>query len=212
MLKQFHVIFQQFSKETLNYSSCKIGRIDLKMAQYTNSTPRSDDWELYLQPIPYIECLVVLIILLIGLKIQLQRFKQQQNVNIIKEIGEGVVHVFATVTDWCALMQDYDDTIPMKQVIKAQVTPYPNKTAVQPERREDNQDPRDLVKKMMVEQQQAAIAVKWVLLPLEMLMDEQFLAVLHTIEEITDIAPLREASLQLPKKIYEIIRVHKQLA
>ena len=43
-------------------------------------------------------------------------------------------------------------------------------------------------------------------------MDEQFLEVLHTIKEITDIVLLREASLQLPKKIYEIIRVHEQLA
>ena len=63
----------------------------------------------------------------------------------------------------------------------------------------------------MAEQQQAAIAIKWALLPLEMLMDEQFLVVLHAIEEISDITPLREASLQLPKKIYEIIRVHEQL-
>ena len=42
-------------------------------------------------------------------------------------------------------------------------------------------------------------------------MDEQFLAVLHAIEGITDITPLREASLQLHKKIYEIVRIHEQL-
>ena len=63
----------------------------------------------------------------------------------------------------------------------------------------------------MAEQKQAAIAVKWAILPFETLMDEQFLAVLHAIEEITDVTPLREASLQLPKKIYELVRIHEQL-
>ena len=110
------------------------------MAQCTNSMPEYNDWELYLQPIPYTECLVVLIILLFGLKIQLQRLKQQWNVNLIKEFKEGVVHVFVTVTNWCAYMQDYDDTILKKQVVEAQVTPYQNKTAVQPERREQNRN------------------------------------------------------------------------
>ena len=103
-------------------------------------------------------------------------------------------------------MPDYDDTIQKKQVVEAQVTPYQNKTAVQPERREENRNPWDLAKEMMAEQKQAAIAVKWAILPLETLMDEQFLAVLYAIEEITDITPLREASLQLPKRIFEIIK------
>ena len=33
------------------------------MAQYTNSTPNSNDWKLYFQPSPYSECLVVLIVM-----------------------------------------------------------------------------------------------------------------------------------------------------
>ena len=63
----------------------------------------------------------------------------------------------------------------------------------------------------MAEQRQAALAVKWAILPLETLMDEQFLLILHAIEEITDVTPLREAALQLPKKIYEIVRQYEQL-
>ena len=55
------------------------------------------------------------------------------------------------------------------------------------------------------------MAVKWAILPLETLMDEQFLLILHAIEEITDVTPLREAALQLPKKIYEIVRQYEQL-
>ena len=63
----------------------------------------------------------------------------------------------------------------------------------------------------MAEQRQAALAVKWAILPLETLMDEQFLLILHAIEEITDVTPLRGAALQLPKKIYEIVRQYEQL-
>ena len=42
-------------------------------------------------------------------------------------------------------------------------------------------------------------------------MDEQFLNVLHSIEEITDATPLREAAKQLPKQIYNIIQSQEQL-
>ena len=55
------------------------------MAQYTNSTPNSNDWELYFQLSPYNECLVILIILFYGLKIQLQKLNHWRNVNLIKE-------------------------------------------------------------------------------------------------------------------------------
>ena len=37
------------------------------------------------------------------------------------------------------------------------------------------------------------------------------LTVLHAIEENTDATPLREAALQLPKKIFEIVKIHEQL-
>ena len=42
-------------------------------------------------------------------------------------------------------------------------------------------------------------------------MDEQFLKVLHSIEEITDTTPLRDAAKQLPKQIYTIIQSQEQL-
>ena len=181
------------------------------MAQYTNSTPKSNDWELYFQPFPYSECLVVLVILFYGLKIQLQKLNHQRNVNLIKELKGGVWHMLVTLMNWCAYMQDYDNAIMKKRVTKAQVTPYKNKTAVNPERREENQHPWDIAQEIMAEQKQAAVAVKWAILPLETLMDEQFLVVLHAIEEITDVTPLREAALQLPKKIYEIVKIYEQL-
>ena len=181
------------------------------MAQYTNSTPNSNDWKLYFQPSPYSECLVVLIIFFYGLKMQLQKPNRQRNVKLIKEFERKVVHILVTLMNWCAYMQDFDDTIKEKHVINAKVIPYENKTVVKPERREEDKHPWDIAQEIMVEQRQAALAIKWAILPLETLMDEQFLIILHAIEEITDVTPLTEAAKQLPKKIYEIVKLHEQL-
>ena len=181
------------------------------MAQYTNSTPNSSNWKLYFQPSPCSECLVVLIILFYGLKIQLQKPNRQRNVKLIKEFKKKVVHILVTLMNWCAYMQDFDDTIIEKHVVNAKVIPYENKTIVKPERREEDKHPWDIAQEIMAEQRQAALAIKWAVLPLETLMDEQFLIILHAIEEITDVTPLREAAIQLPKKIYEIVKLHEQL-
>ena len=81
------------------------------MAEYTNSTPNLDDWELYLKSFTYSECLVILIILFYGLKIQLQKLSHQRNINLIKEFKSKVVHMLITLLDWCAFMQDYDGVV-----------------------------------------------------------------------------------------------------
>ena len=78
------------------------------MAQYTNSTPNSNDWKFYFQPSPYSKCLVVLIILFYGLKIQLQKPNRQRNVKLIKEFKRKVVHILVTLMNWCAYMQDFE--------------------------------------------------------------------------------------------------------
>ena len=181
------------------------------MAQYTNSTFNSSDWELYFQPSPYSECLVILIILFYGLKIQLQKLNHQRNVNLIKGFKKKVVHMLVTMMNWCAYMQDYDDAIIEKHVVNAKIIPYENKTVVKPERREEDKHPWDIAQEIMAEQRQTDLAIKWAVLPLETLMGEQFLIILHAIEEITDVTPLREAAIQLPKKIYEIVKLHEQL-
>ena len=181
------------------------------MAEYTNSTPNSNDWELFLKLSPYSECLVILIILFYGLKIQLQKLNHKRNINLIKEFKRKVVHMLITLLNWCAYMQDYDDDVIEKHVINAKVIPYENKTIIKPERKGEGKHPWDIAQEIMAEQRQAALAVKWAILPLETLMDEQFLLVLHAIEEITDVTPLKEAALQLPKRIYEIVRQYEQL-
>ena len=168
------------------------------MAEYTNSTPNSNDWELYFKSSPYNECLVILIILIYGLKIQLQKLNHQRNINLIKEFKSKVVHMLITLLNWCAYMQDYDDDVKEKHILNAKVIPYENKTIIKPERKGEGKHPWDIAQEIMAEQKQATLAVKWGILPLETLMDEQFLSVLHAVEEITDVTPLRGAALQLP--------------
>ena len=107
-------------------------------------------------------------------------------------------------------MKDYDDVIE-KEVTNAKVVPYRNETITKPERKEERKHPWDIAQEIIAEQNQAALAVKWGILPLETLMDEQFLSILHAVEEITDVTPLREAAIQLPKKIYGIVRQYEQL-
>ena len=56
------------------------------MAEYINSTLNSNDGELYLTSSTYRECLVILIILFYGLKIQLQKLGHQRHMMRLKSI------------------------------------------------------------------------------------------------------------------------------
>ena len=180
------------------------------MTEYVNSTLRSNDWGLYFMSPTYKEFLVIFIILFYGLRIQIQKLNHQGHINLIKEFGRSIVQILVTLVNWCTFMKDYDDVIE-KEVTNAKVVPYRNETITKPERREERKHPWDIAQEIIAEQNQAALAVKWGILPLETLMDEQFLSILHAVEEITDVTPLREAAIQLPKKIYEIIRQYEQL-
>ena len=180
------------------------------MAQYTNSTPNSDDWNLYFHPFPYSEGLFVLLILIYGLKIQLQKPNRQRNAKLIKEFQRKMMHLLNTLMNWCAYMQDFGDTHIKKNVINVKVVPYENKTIAKIEKKKKDKHPWDIAQEIMLEQKQAALAVKWAIIPLEVLMDKQFLNVLHAIEEITDDTPLKEVAKQLPKQIYEIIKSQEQ--
>ena len=176
------------------------------MAQYTNSTPNFNNWNFYFPPFPYREGLIVSLILLYGMKTQLQKPKHQRNIKLIQEFQRRVVHLLNTLMNWCARIQDFDDTHIKKHVINVKVVPYENKTIVKLEKKKEDKHPWDIAQEIILEQKQAALAVKWAVLPLEVLMDEQFLTIIHAIEGITDATPLKEAAKQLPKQIYKIIK------
>ena len=142
------------------------------MVQYTNSTPNFNDWNFYFQPFPYSEGLVVFLILLCGLKIQLQKPNRQRNIKLIQEFQRRLVYLLNTLMNWCACMQDFDDTHIKKHVINVKVVPYENKTIAKPEKKKEDKHPWDIAQEIILEQKQAALAVKWAVLTLEVLMDE----------------------------------------
>ena len=181
------------------------------MAQYANSTRNSDDWKLYFHSFSYGESLFVLLVILYGLKIQLRKPNHQRNVELIKDFQRKMMHLLNTLLNWCTYLQDFDDTDIRKHVKNAKVIPYENKTIAKIEKKKVEKHPWDIAQEIILERERAALAVKWAIIPLELLMDEQFLTILHAIEGITDATPLREAAKQLPKQIYEIIQSHEQL-
>ena len=181
------------------------------MAQYTNTTRNSNDWKLHFRSFPYSESLFVLLVFLYGLKIQLQKPNRQRNVKLIKDFQRKMMYLLNTLMNYCAYLLDFDDTHIKKRVRNAKVVPYKNKTIAKIEKKKMDKHPWDIAQEIILEQEQAALAVKWAIIPLEVLMDEQFLKVLHSIEEITDATPVREAAKQLPKQIYNIIQSQEQL-
>ena len=112
------------------------------------------------------------------------------------------MHLLNTLLNWCAYLQDFDETHIRKHVKNVKVIPYENKTIAKVEKKKEEKHPWDITQEIILERERAALAVKWAIIPLEILMDEQFLTILHAIEGITDATPLREAAKQLPKQIY----------
>ena len=113
--------------------------------------------------------------------------------------------------NWCTHFQDYEEAGVEKKILKARVAPHENEILVKVGKKKMEKHPWDIAHEIMKEQEQAALAVKWAIIPIEVLMDEQFLKVLHSIEEITDATPLRDAAKQLPKQLYGIIQAHEQI-
>ena len=181
------------------------------MAQCTNSTHTSEEWRLDHNSVPYRESLIIVFILLYGLKVQSQRNNRQRNLRIIQRYGGRIIQLLSILMNWCAYFQDYDETSTEKKILNARVAPYENEVLVKVEKKKTEKHPWDIANEIIKEREQAALAVKWAIIPIELLMDEHFLNVLHSIEEITDTTPLRDAARQLPKQLYGIIQAHEQM-
>ena len=181
------------------------------MAQYNNSTHTPEEWKLNYNSIPFREGLIVIFIFLYGLRIQLRGPNRQRSLQLIQKLSEKIVQLLNTSMNWCICLQDFEETNVKKQVLNAKVIPYENKIATRVEKKKTDKHPWDIAHEIMKEQERAVLAVKWAIIPIEVLMDEQFLDVLHSIEEITDATPLRDAAKQLPKQLYGIIQAHEQI-
>ena len=130
---------------------------------------------------------------------------------MIQRLTGRIIHLLNVLMNWCASFQDYSETSIEKKIPNARVAPQESEVLVKVERRKTEQHPWDIANEIVKEREQAALAVKWAVIPIEVLMDEHFLNVLHSIEEITDITPLRDAARQLPKQLYDVIRAHEQM-
>ena len=181
------------------------------IAHYANLTYSISDWKLHFHTFPYGESLFILLVFLYGLKIQLQNPNRQRNLRLIKDFQRKMVQLFGALLNYCAHIRYLGNNHIKKPVRNAKVIPYENKTIPKVEKKYKDKHPWDIAQEIISERQKAALAVKWAIIPLEVLMDEHFLNVLHSIEEITDATPLRDAARQLPKQIYDIIRSQEQM-
>ena len=181
------------------------------MAQYNNSMHTPDEWKLDHNSIPFRGGLIVVFMFLYGLKIQLRGPNRERNLQLIQKLSGKIVQLLNTLMNWCAHLQDFKETHDEKQVLNARVIPYENEIATKVEEKKADKHPWDIAHEIMKEQERAALAVKWAIIPIEVLMDQQFLNVLHSIEEITDATPLRDAAKQLPRQLYGIIQAHEQM-
>ena len=181
------------------------------MAHYANSTRSFSDWKFHFRSFPYDESLFILLVFFYGLKIQLRKPNRQKNLRLIKDFRRKMVHLLGAPLNYCAHIRYLGNNHIKKPVRNAKVIPYENKTIPKVEKRYKDKHPWDIAKEIISERQKAALAVKWAIIPLEVLMDEHFLKILHSIEEITDATPLRDAARQLPKHIYDIIRSQEQM-
>ena len=183
----------------------------MMMAQYTNSTRSPDDWKLHFHSFPYGESLFVLLVFLYRLKIQLRKPNRQRSVKLIKDFQRKMMHLLNALLNHCAYIRYLGNNHIGKHVRNAKVVPYENKTIAKVGIKKKDKHPWDITQEIILEQERAALAVKWAIIPLEVLMDEQFLKILHSIEEITDATPLRDVAKQLPKQIYNIIQSQEQM-
>ena len=74
--------------------------------------------------------------------------------------------------------------------IKKNVKIEPIKRMVEETKKEnskENKHPWHIAQEIIIEQNGASLVVKWSAIPLEVLFDEQFLTILHAIEELTDV-------------------------
>ena len=183
------------------------------MVQSTNSTYMyaPEKWKLDHHSIPIRESLIIVFMLLYGLRVQLRRYNRQRSLQLIQRISERVMQILDALMNWCTHFQNYEEAGVEKKILKARVAPQENEILVKVEKKKTEKHPWDIAHEIMKEQEQAALAVKWAIIPIEVLMDEQFLKVLHSIEEISDATPLRDAAKQLPKQLYGIIQAHEQI-
>ena len=168
----------------------------------------------------YIGWLIFITFILVKKATELSNFLTNKCVKSLKCVFQRILTALNYLDSCCLLIvDDIDEIIPLiifKENAKlrknAKIEPTQRKEEKGKEQKfVENKHPWDTAQEIITEQNQAALAIKWSAIPHETLFDKQFLRVLHAIEELTDIAPLKDAMTQLPKNIYEIIKQYEHI-
>ena len=174
----------------------------------------------YLIILEYISCLIFITFIFIKKATELTNFLTNRCVKSLKYVFQVILITLNYLDNCCSLIvDDIDENIPLiifkeneKLRKDAKIEPIQRKRERGKEQKlTENKHPWDIAQEIIKEQNQAALAIKWSAIPHETLFDEQFLRVLHAIEELTDLAPLKDAMTQLPKNFYEIIKQYEHI-
>ena len=189
----------------------------------TNNTNRI--WEglnerSYQTVLGYIGWLILITSIIIKRAIELSDFLNNKCVKSLKYVFQLILTALNYLDNCYTLIIDnVDENIPLitfRENVKlgkdAKTEPIKRKEEKGKEQQFiENKHPWDIAQEIITEQNQAALAIKWSAIPHETLFDEQFLRVLHAVEELMDLAPLRDAMTQLPKNIDEIIKQYEHI-
>ena len=168
----------------------------------------------------YIGWLILIMFIIIKRATELSDFLNNKCVKSLKYVFQLILTALNYLDNCYTLIIDnVDENIPLitfRENVKsgkdAKIEPIKRKEEKGKEQQFiENKHPWDIAQEIITEQNQAALAIKWSAIPHETLFDEQFLRVLHAVEDLTDLAPLRDAMTQLPKNIYEIIKQYEHI-
>ena len=168
----------------------------------------------------YIGWLIFIAFILVKKATELSNFLIKKCVKFLKYVFQKISTALNYLNNCCSLIvDDIDEIIPVivfkggkKSRKNIKIEPTQRKEEKGKEQKfVENKHPWDIAQEIITEQNQAALAIKWSVIPHETLYDEQFLRVLHAIEELTDLAPLKDAMTQLPRNIYERVKQYEHI-
>ena len=164
--------------------------------------------------------LILITFIIIKWAAELSDFLNKKCLKSLRHAFQLILAALNYLDNCCTLItDDMDENIPLmtfRESVKlgkdAKIEPIKRKEEKAKEQKSiENKHPWDIAQEIIIEQNQASLAIKWSAIPHETLFDEQSLRVLHAVEELTDIAPLKDAMTQLPKNIYEIVKQYEHI-
>ena len=179
---------------------------------------KAGDYQIILE---YIGWLIFIMYILVKKATELSNFLTNKCVKSLKYVFQKILTALNYLNNCCLLIvDDIDEIIPVivfkggaKSRKNVKIEPTHRKEEKGKEQKFiENKHAWDIAQEIITEQSQAALAIKWIAIPHETLFDEQFLRVLHAIEELMDLAPLKDAMTQLPRNIYEIVKQYEHIS